>query len=716
MLRRAFFLVTFLLLISCTVVMGQCPVNIGFDLGSFANWQGYTGNILSDGSISVPNMGIVSGQHTLISRASKQKDPYGGFDIASPNGSQYVVRLGNSGTGKGAERLTYTFTVPANVNDYSLIYYYAVVFQNPGHTAIQQPKFTANVFDAATNQVTGCGTFSFVASGNLPGFQSTSNSVVYKTWSPVTINLAGYAGKTLRLEFTTNDCSLGGHFGYAYLDINQNCNSPVTGNVQCPGNSYIDLTAPSGFQEYHWFLGTDYTHEIGTQSDLLLKPVPPIGTKYSVRIVPYPGIGCEDTISTIVKASESLVFTTKSSVGSCRSQPVDITTPDVAAGSDTSLTYTYYTNATLSQFIPDPTNITDSGTYYIKATSPGGCTYANGIKVSFLASPSLTIHDPAFICAPATIDITIAAITVGSPSAPNLTYYTDATATIILTTPKKISKSGTYYIKSTNALGCFDIKPVNVIVSDLPVLVTNAISGCKFVDITQPGATNGSYGAANYTYSTNAAGTNTVPNPQNITTSGTYYITAYNALGCFVKSPININVYDYPQITVTDPPSVIFPATVDITQCFTRQTGSAYYFYIDSATTRLVGNATKITTRGTYYIEAVNGNNCVVIYPVHVGILPPVDVDYGVNTFTPNGDGKNDIFRLKLTQSVKMNHFRIYSSWGALLFETTDYLQGWDGTNNGKKMPVGTYYWIMDGYDTYLNKAIQKSGSVTIVM
>lgn len=716
MLRRVFYSVIFFMLLCSATVKGQCPVNIGFDLGDFTNWEGYTGSILADGTIDLPNSGFVIGQHTIISRAAKMKDPYGNFNVASPNGSQYVVQLGNSGTGRGAERLTYTMTVPQNNTDFSLIYYYAVVFQNPNHLVQEQPKFTANVFDVTNNKYANCGTFEFVASGNLPGFKNATNGVVYKDWSPVTINLAGYAGKTIRLEFTTNDCSKGGHFGYAYLDLNQNCRSPVTGNVQCPGSTSMVLSAPSGFAAYHWYKGNDYSNEIGSQSTLPLSPMPNVGDKYSVRIVPYPGIGCEDTITTTIQSPESLVLKVKSDVKVCRGLSIDITKSDITAGSDPSFTYTYYTDAAATQYISDPTAIVDSGTYYIKATSPGGCEYLSPIKLSFLATPTLSLHNPAAICAPGTVDITTPAVRAGSKDLGPLSYWIDAKATTPLDHPDKVSKSGTYYIRSVNSIGCYDIQPVTVLINYLPELHTADIAGCEKADITVPAATIYHDSNLKYSYWKDAAATDTLSTPNAITQSGTYYIKVTTAAGCNVTAAIQVNVYPYPYSVVTDPPSVIFPETMDITQSFTRQNGTAYYFYQDSLATRLIPDPTKISLRGTYYIKAVNGNDCSIILPVHANIDPPKVVDYGFNTFSPNGDGKNDTFRLKLTKAVQMNHFRIYNAWGALLFETTDYLQAWDGTYNGKKMPVGTYYWIMEGYDNYGHKPLKKTGSVTIVL
>jgi hypothetical protein len=71
-------------------------------------------------------------RHTILQNTIPQdKDPYGHFPVNCPNGSGYSIRLGNSGVQAQAERVSYTFTVPADKNEYSFIYNYAIVFQNP---------------------------------------------------------------------------------------------------------------------------------------------------------------------------------------------------------------------------------------------------------------------------------------------------------------------------------------------------------------------------------------------------------------------------------------------------------------------------------------------------------------------------------------------------------------------------------------------------------
>lgn len=722
------------MLTAFAALRAQCPVNIGFEMGDFTRWNFVQGTFLSQtgrdgaGILILNDSTFDAERHTIIPRSAKQVDPYGGFALASPNGSDYVVRLGNNDKHSHAQRLSYTFTVPANNNEYSLIYYYALVLQDPtsNHTDDNKPKFTASVFNVTDNTQAGCGNFNFVSARTLPGFMPASNGynndqdVFYKSWSAVTIDLRGYAGKTLRLDFTTNDCAPGAHFGYAYIDVNQNCQSPVTGNIVCDNKPYVTLVAPSGFKEYHWYHERDFTAEIqnSNSNTYIINPTPPVGAKYSVVIVPYPGIGCQDTVTTTIKPAQDLALKVIPSISNCRGIPANLKDSSITAGSDPSYTFTYYNNAdgAPEHLLDDPANMTDSGTYYIKAT--GACEYILPIKVSFKTTPTLVIHNPTAVCAPATVDITDPAIIAGSTGVANPTYWTDIAATKPVTDPQKISRSGSYYVKSVNNLGCYDIQPITVLINDLPKLVINTVYACETADITSPAVTAGSTNANSFYYFTNAACTDTLPNPKAITVRGksTYYIKAYSEAGCFTSAPVDVYVYDYPQSTITNPPAVVFPATVDITHTFTRQPGTQYYFYIDSLATRLIPDATKVGVRGTYYVRAVNGNNCAIILPIYVAVNPPPVVDYGVNTFTPNGDGKNDLFLIKLNPAIKLGHMRIYTSWGAEIFDTTSATQAWDGTYNGKKMPVGTYYWILDGYDTYLNKPIKQSGSVTIIL
>jgi large repetitive protein len=86
---------------------------------------------------------------------------------------------------------------------------------------------------------------------------------------------------------------------------------------------------------------------------------------------------------------------------------------------------------------------------------------------------------------------------------------------------------------------------------------------------------------------------------------------------------------------------------------------------------------------------------------------------YVPNSFTPNGDGVNDIFRA-IPVGMANTYFRIFNRSGQLMFETSQYLKGWDGTFNEKPQPVGTYVWIVAGTDRDYKK-VEMKGTVNLI-
>lgn len=73
------------------------------------------------------------------------------------------------------------------------------------------------------------------------------------------------------------------------------------------------------------------------------------------------------------------------------------------------------------------------------------------------------------------------------------------------------------------------------------------------------------------------------------------------------------------------------------------------------------------------------------------------------NVFTPNGDGKNDEFRVAY-RSLATYSCYVYNRWGRQVFHSTDPAKGWDGTINGKPAAQGAYYYIIKATGTDLDK------------
>jgi PKD repeat protein len=163
----------------------------------------------------------------------------------------YVCQLGNSNTGAETEQLVYPLQVDSN--NALFVYHYAVVLQDPNHSAPEQPNFRIRALDSLGNVIDSiCGSYYVQSAANIPGFQSCGTTR-WKDWTTVGINLAAYIGHPVSLEFTTADCSQGGHYGYAYLDCY--CISMAIQTEFCIGANQVVLTAPLGFTGYLWSNG-----------------------------------------------------------------------------------------------------------------------------------------------------------------------------------------------------------------------------------------------------------------------------------------------------------------------------------------------------------------------------------------------------------------------------------------------------------------------------
>jgi gliding motility-associated-like protein len=93
---------------------------------------------------------------------------------------------------------------------------------------------------------------------------------------------------------------------------------------------------------------------------------------------------------------------------------------------------------------------------------------------------------------------------------------------------------------------------------------------------------------------------------------------------------------------------------------------------------------------------------------IEITPIGPVDIP---NTFTPNGDGINDTWDIYALRYYPDCRIYIFNRTGQTVFSSIGYAKPWDGTYNGKPLPVGTYYYIIN----LRNHARVLSGSITIL-
>lgn len=177
-----------------------------------------------------------------------------------PQGEFGAVRIGNWNTGSEYESITFRYTVE-DTKQALLLVHYAIVLENPSHSAADQPRFTLEIKDANGKNIDPkCGNVDFHA----PTLDEWDNketkalwhvtdggNVNWQEWRTVGLNLQDYVGQELQLKFTSYDCDQGGHYGYAYFTLR--CSrSDVDGIPWGDDQETQEFTAPEGLT-YAWF-------------------------------------------------------------------------------------------------------------------------------------------------------------------------------------------------------------------------------------------------------------------------------------------------------------------------------------------------------------------------------------------------------------------------------------------------------------------------------
>jgi gliding motility-associated-like protein len=436
----------------------ECPANIDFETGTFDGWTCYTGSVASvndQNIISINPSGPVFNRHTMYTaNGSNEMDPYGGFPVNCPNGSNHSIRLGNDQGGGEAEGISYEFTIPANRNVYALIYHYAVVFQDPNHLESQQPRMEVEITNVTDNIRIDCSSFTFHPYGSvLPGFTlsanpGTSTPVWCKDWSAVSIDLNNMAGKTIKLFFKTADCTFRRHFGYAYIDVNSECSGEFTGAAYCPDDTAVNVVAPYGYESYKWY-NNNFTKVIGNGQILTVSPPPPAGTRIAVELVPYNGYGCLDTL--YAKLIDTLTVNAFAGPDkrSCNRAPVQIGGLPRPGIQYHWRPATGLSNAFISNPLASPSVTT---TYILTANSSGGgCVSTDTVTITAdLVADSIRLLGSASYC----VTSEDSAVLVVEPTSSIQWYKNNIPILNAVQNVYEVHQSGSYYAVLDNNKGC----------------------------------------------------------------------------------------------------------------------------------------------------------------------------------------------------------------------------------------------------------------------
>ncbi len=180
-------------------------------------------------------------------------------------------------------------------------------------------------------------------------------------------------------------------------------------------------------------------------------------------------------------------------------------------------------------------------------------------------------------------------------------------------------------------------------------------------------------------------------------------IFAYPKLGMWIDNAITIDDFDE---------DIAYMAPGD-TLLLIANPGFETYTWLPNYNILPIGNGAKIWPENdiTYTVTGIH-EGCPESDTISIVMRRPIKIYSG---FSPNGDGVNDKWVIEnADQYGNQVLVRVFNRWGELIFESRGYASSdeWDGTRNGKMMPVGAYYYIVD-----IKDGISKpyTGTVTIL-
>ncbi len=212
----------------------------------------------------------------------------------------------------------------------------------------------------------------------------------------------------------------------------------------------------------------------------------------------------------------------------------------------------------------------------------------------------------------------------------------------------------------------------------------------------------------NFTWSNGQSGSSIL-----VSQSDTYTVSIESAVGCGSSASISLTFQDAPSV---DAGSGGVADCEDGFQLEGSTTGTTYFWEpsIGLNDPTILSPIATPTSTTVYTLHAQNGacesTSSVTIVPECGDLKVP-------NVFTPNSDGKNDVFKPE-GKGVSRYELRIFDRWGTLLFETTQFTTGWNGKVDNEPASEGTYYFLMMAKDAIGNSLVGDDileGEVTLL-
>ncbi len=384
---------------------------------------------------------------------------------------------------------------------------------------------------------------------------------------------------------------------------------------------------------------------------------------------------CEAIDSINVTIKELPQFTLGNDTVICNSTSVTLSPNPVHPN----VSYLWNTNLNTSSILTNT-----AGDYWLRVTDNNGCKWRDTIKVSFKTLPGFNLGIDTSIC-----DKDSLLLNATVSGANGYLWNNGITLPMIKAFQQNI------YWCNVSKDGCIFRDSLTLSIKPLPIAnLGNDVTLCE-----------------DNTLLLDATNSNSIYLWQDASTSPTYlvkqkgqYRVRVTMNGCISRDTISIEYNLKPKFTLGDDSRLCLGSKIILNP----QIAGVSYLWQDGST-----NPTyTVTQPGLYRLTATNSCG-----PTIDDIIIGNGVCnlYVPNSFTPNGDGKNDLFKASNGDNVTEFHLQVFNRYGQIVFFTKDKNKGWDGNFAGSKQPFGTYVWLIQ-YKTVLNSDLQNlQGTVLLI-
>ncbi len=194
---------------------------------------------------------------------------------------------------------------------------------------------------------------------------------------------------------------------------------------------------------------------------------------------------------------------------------------------------------------------------------------------------------------------------------------------------------------------------------------------------------------------------------------GNYQITITDNNGCTATDALNVSTSSATPVTLADDITIYSGESTSIFATVTGNNGVFVWSPVEFLSCIDCQNPVATPAANTLYaVTYTDAIGCVSTDSINIMVLPVGDVFFPT-AFSPNGDGNNDVYRAA-GSSVKQFRLAIYNRWGEKIFESNNFLDGWDGYYKGVQQPMEVYVYAST-VTLLNNKTREYKGSITLI-